>query len=106
MNRCKRRNVKQSISRRIHVWKSQYLESRYLKTSTFERSIFEMTPFLVVLYSLLLTMAMCNFIVQYDQLRDIENKQGKKVQKKKFLEVLFETFTVMFGDNPKYTEVK
>jgi len=64
-----------------------------------------MKYFLVVLYGLILTMAMCTFIVQDDIDRDLA-KTDKTVKKKPFVEVLFETFTVMFGENPAFADVK
>ena len=70
-----------------------------------EQSILKMLPFVVVLYGLLLTMAMCTFIVQNESDRDLANK-NKNVEQKHFLEVLFETYTVMFGENPSFNDIK
>ena len=66
-----------------------------------ENSMYELDPFLMVLYGLICVMAMCSFIVKNDLDHD---NHSKKINH--FWEVLYDTYTVMFGENPEFKEVK
>jgi len=59
---------------RLMIHLSIFNESLRQMIMNIEQSIIKMLPFVVVLYGLLFTMAMCTFIVQNDEDRDKAKK--------------------------------